>query len=450
MKAGCPPRHSQARLSGTAQPLYAGAIRPASSGRGSMAARGDSNAPTSGAPRSLDSPAAAPTIRAATGQNAQGRDATASQPSPNHFPSAAGPTIRASPGHEREMAACETPPRSGGAGADVGRNQEQQAQAVFSIPVVLDCCGSGGAAAASVNAKAASNDLLHSRDNMQAVQSHGAAAGAAALSRSGSIRAGLPPRPPAAVPSPLPTRPSTSASMFSDYSVQALALGRSGRAGGMRRRGAGGRMMGLLSRQGSRGSVDDEDDVDSVDLALMRIRHENNRDDRSINIVDDEEEEEEEDAASLMSELHPTRGPTAASAQRGPRQPLGRTPKMPQQRGQKMPGSKQGAGLFHTALFGGSQGAAKPKLPTQQRSPVTGPSSDVASGSGRAGAAVGGTLLPPGRAQAPPSRLALLRQAAPMVLSIENLSDSTPEVLEMELGRMSLVELLRLDAKMQR
>ena len=123
---------------------------------------------------------------------------------------------------------------------------------------------------------------------------------------------------------------------------------------------------------------------------------------------------------------------------------------MPQQRGQKMPGSKQGAGLFHTALFGGSQGAAKPKLPTQQRSPVTGPSSDVASGSGRAGAAVGGTLLPPGRAQAPPSRLALLRQAAPMVLSLENLSDSTPEVLEMELGRMSLDELLRLDAKMQR
>ena len=354
-----------------------------------------------------------------------------------------------------------TPPRSDG--ADGSRNQEQQAAAaVFVIPVVPDCCGSGGAAVDSVNAKAAdcvkvkaaSNDLLQSRDIMQAVQSHGAAVqshgaaeGVAASSHSRSIIAGLPPRPPAAAPSSLPTRPSTGTSMFSDYSVQALALGRCGRVGGMRRRGAGGHTMGLQSRQGSHGSVDDDnDDVDSVDLALMRIRHENNRDDRSINIVSDDEED---DAASLMSELRPTRRPTAAaSAQRGPRQPLGRTAKMPQQPGQMMPSSEQGVGLFHTAFLGGSRGAAKLKLPTQQRAPA-GPSSDVAPGPGRSGAAVGGTL--PERAQvAPPSRLALLRQAAPMVLSLENLKDSTPEVLEMELGRMSLEELLRLDAKMQR
>eukprot|EP00798_Chlamydomonas_sp_ICE-L_P014978 gene14978-21036_t len=42
---------------------------------------------------------------------------------------------------------------------------------------------------------------------------------------------------------------------------------------------------------------------------------------------------------------------------------------------------------------------------------------------------------------------ALLKQAAPMVLSLENMVDSTPEVLEMELGRMSLDELLDLDAR---
>lgn len=315
-------------------------------------------------------------------------------------------------------------------GTDGSHIQWQRTQAALVSPVGPGSSGSGGARD-SVDVKAASNDLLHSRDNIQAVQSHGST-GVAALSRSGSNRVGLPPRPPAASPSPLPTRPSSGASVFSNYSVQALALGRGGRAGGMRQRGAGG----LLSRGGSGGGSDDnydDDDVDSVDLALMRIRHENNRDDGSINIVDDEEDAE--DAASLMSELRPTRGPAAAA--NAARRQLGRTP--------RKQSSKQG--VCSTTLLGGCQGAAKLRLPGQQQAPA-GPSTGVARGPGRAGATKDAS--PPPRSRAPLSRLALLRQAAPMVLSLENLKDSTPEVLELELGRMSLEELLRLDAKMQR
>ena len=45
------------------------------------------------------------------------------------------------------------------------------------------------------------------------------------------------------------------------------------------------------------------------------------------------------------------------------------------------------------------------------------------------------------------TRQAAMRQAAPMVLNLESMVDSTPEVLERELGRMTLDELLDLDAR---
>jgi hypothetical protein len=144
-----------------------------------------------------------------------------------------------------------------------------------------------------------------------------------------------------------------------------------------------------------------EEDVDSVDLAILRIRRDNCKDDEAVSI-------------DIVNEVVPE-GSTSS-------QPLG---------------------LSNFELEG---------LPKRRASQISarhrkldqfvgeGP---LASSFRHAGGGAEGCIQKHFRLKKP----SVLQQAAPMVLNLEDLICSTPEVLEQELERMSLDELLQLDCK---
>ncbi len=169
---------------------------------------------------------------------------------------------------------------------------------------------------------------------------------------------------------------------MSGYSVQARALGVAG--DGTRPPDRGGAAM---------GAIPEDEDVDSVDLSLLRIQRENRSNDddvRSIDIVHAGSTAEKEILRDLI-----------AFEQAKQRQKQERAAK--QRR--ILPAEKA------VAAAAGARGGQQPN-----------------------------------EVPAPPKASWPLRQAAPMVLNLEDLTESTPEVLEMELGRLSLDELLDLDA----
>ena len=260
-----------------------------------------------------------------------------------------------------------------------------------------------------------------------------------------------PPRPPAPVSA---SRPSTS---MSGYSVVAMALGKCGMGHGMERHsrgsmnGGGSRSFKVdrdaMRRRGgtnsrisraemalvSPGRGEECDDIDSIDLALMRIRHEgvdgggvggSFRDDCSIDIVNNGSNDDD-GILSLLSFEMSCQGtanvPPAASV---------------------MPF----VGKAYVA--DGIKAVQEQIAPLPQKSSNNGILSE-----GHSGIKIGGlgdmamAVQPAGRRG---TLAASLRQAAPMVLNLEDLTGSTPEVLELELGRMSLGELMRLDQEVSR
>ncbi|KAG1680169.1 hypothetical protein FOA52_000282 [Chlamydomonas sp. UWO 241] len=216
---------------------------------------------------------------------------------------------------------------------------------------------------------------------------------------------------PGSVPGSEGSRP---ASGMSTFSTHALALGRSG-SSGLRRRGQpslyGGLGIGL------------DDDVDSVDLQLQRIRVENNaRDDDGMSIC-------------LLD---------------GGAAPAGAVDDMSCSLSALDTISELDVSVsHHSGRLAQPRGPPPGKLlaPPPARAHPTG----LLKATAGAGAEHSDTSRDNKAARAAATRAAarrvaqLMAQAAPMVLNLEDLTDSTPEVLQMEMGKMSLEELLDLD-----
>ena len=251
---------------------------------------------------------------------------------------------------------------------------------------------------------------------------------------SNNARSGLPPRPKPVSSSESISRPETA---MSNYSMQALALGRVGsgsrgerRSGERRRAGASGTSL-----------APEDDDVDSVDLALLRIRRDNNRCDEisSIDIVNDNwDDNGSEDFMSLLPSI----------SEQQPLKKINKSAIMLKTIGVR--DGKKAAARSQTkpSRFGGGHPAQQSKVPGKQktgRTSLEDPRDDIKGhalasslSSAPGGCATGAT---------PVAWQRLIRQAAPMVLNLEDLTGSTPEVLEMELGCMSLDELIQLNSR---
>jgi hypothetical protein len=247
--------------------------------------------------------------------------------------------------------------------------------------------------------------------------------------------------------------------------------------------GAGGPLWGWKKR-GAAGDDGGSEDVDSVDIQLMRIHAQNMAADdlQSVDLFSHSELDSNFDAASMMGDGGVLSDPLAGLGsllRRGGSGAAGG-------RGAPAGGAAAGRGLKPS-----KQGAAG--WQQQQPSRLMRASGPAAAKAGGGGAAVGGSkhvqhmldALGPRDAtthhqgaalspsQPPPpleqqqqqqekeqqqqqaekarksraSSLASMRQAKPMVLSLEDLAGSTPEVLEWELQHMSIDELLRLGQK---
>ncbi|GAX84983.1 hypothetical protein CEUSTIGMA_g12404.t1 [Chlamydomonas eustigma] len=199
-------------------------------------------------------------------------------------------------------------------------------------------------------------------------------------------------------PSSVSSRP---CSATSNYSMQNHAVGHTGRhmhAGTLQTSGRTWR-----KDAGALGTVYEEEDVDSVDLAILRIRRDHSKDDEavSIDIVND-----------VVSE-----GPPSSQAH------VLKTVEADTLPGRKVPQTY----VRHQKI-----GHVYKEGPLASSFKLTGRGGEGGANSQK------------------PSRFktsSVLQQAAPMVLNLEDLTCSTPEVLEQELGRMSLDELLQLDSK---
>jgi len=275
----------------------------------------------------------------------------------------------------------------------------------------------------------------------------------------GDVPAGKPPR--------APGRPGTSMSYLS---TQALALGRAGQRGKRGSGDGGGSVNGSGSEQDgdhANAAADDADELDSVDLALQRIRYENQQNDDIVSGIDllADGGEPEVDVLSL-SEF--ALGPGVS----------GRTARSPSPLGRLLAGNPLSgraaapAGGLHSAAGSGPGAEPGKRVPNKQGEGVAAAGGGDAKGSiasfGAEGAAAvaasqaGGAGAVPvlnkaeGQGQGAsvdkrPARRttnssAAMKQAAPMVLNLEHLADSTPEVLELELDHMTMDELLQLDS----
>ena len=239
---------------------------------------------------------------------------------------------------------------------------------------------------------------------------------------------GLPPRPkPVAKESA--SRPETA---MSTYSTQALALGRA--AGRVAAGCRNGERPGMRGGAGSSLAHEDDDDVDSVDVAMLRIRRNNNLCDEfgSIDIVNDsiddgwDENGPENVTCLLTSDVQkPSKRSQAASML-----------KTGLHHGNEKKASQRKSSRFAVSQYvpqknsnEAQQHSGRSKLLRVPRDDIRGghaeASSSLSSDAASGAFATGGP---------PASWSRLIRQAAPMVLNLEDLTGSTPEVLEMELG----------------